>query len=102
MPLTMSSTMSSTMFYLDGKPVSAEEFIKKLFDTLKLPEILGSEDNLRELWSNPLTRSELIRKLENHGCSKDDLKDIKLLEKLNSFPNPIEKSVTPTPYFFAK
>jgi len=32
------TTMSSTMFYLDGKPVSAEEFIKKLFDTLKLPE----------------------------------------------------------------
>jgi type I restriction enzyme R subunit len=27
-------SMSSTMFYLDGKPVSAEEFIKKLFDTL--------------------------------------------------------------------
>jgi len=69
--------MTSTMFYLDGKPVSAEEFIKKLFDTLKLPEILGSEDNLRELWSNPLTRSELIRKLENHGCSKDDLNNLR-------------------------
>ncbi len=65
--------MSDTMFYLDGKPVSAEEFIKKLFDTLKLPEILGSEDDLRELWSNPITRSELISKLDKHGCSKDDL-----------------------------
>ena len=66
-------SMYSTMFYLDGKPVSAEEFIKKLFDTLKLPEILGSEDDLRELWSNPITRSELISKLDKHGCSKDDL-----------------------------
>jgi type I restriction enzyme R subunit len=71
------TTMSSTMFYLDGKPVSAEEFVKKLFDTLKLPEVLGSEDDLRELWSNPLTRSELIRKLENHGCSKDDLNNLR-------------------------
>jgi len=69
--------MSSTMFYLDGKPVSAEEFIKKLFDTLKLPEILGSEDDLRELWSNPITRSELISKLEKYGCSKDDLNKLR-------------------------
>ena len=69
--------MTSTMFYLDGKPVSAEEFVKKLFDTLKLPEILGSEDNLRELWSNPITRSELISKLEKHGCSKDDLNKLR-------------------------
>ena len=74
--------MSSTMFYLDGKPVSAEEFIKKLFDTLKLPEILGSEDDLRELWSNPITRSELISKLDKHGCSKDDLN--KLRELINA------------------
>ena len=74
--------MTSTMFYLDGKPVSAEEFIKKLFDTLKLPEILGSEDDLRELWSNPVTRSELISKLERHGCSKDDLN--KLRELINA------------------
>ena len=74
--------MTSTMFYLDGKPVSAEEFIKKLFDTLKLPDILGSEDDLRELWSNPVTRSELISKLEKHGCSKDDLN--KLRELINA------------------
>ena len=71
--------MTSTMFYLDGKPVSAEEFIKKLFETLKLPEILGSEDDLRELWSNPITRSELISKLEKHGCSKDDLNKLREL-----------------------
>jgi type I restriction enzyme R subunit len=75
-------SMTSTMFYLDGKPVSAEEFIKKLFDTLKLPEILGSEDDLRELWSNPITRSELISKLGKHGCSKDDLN--KLRELINA------------------
>ena len=71
------TTMSSTMFYLNGKPVSAEEFIKKLFDTLKLPEILGSEDDLREIWSNPTTRSELISKLEKHGCGKEDLNKLR-------------------------
>jgi type I restriction enzyme R subunit len=75
-------TMSSTMFYLDGKPVSAEEFIEKLFSTLKLPEILGDEDELRRLWSNPVTRSELLRKLEKHGCGKEDLN--KLRELINA------------------
>ena len=71
----------STMFYLDGRPASAQEFIKQLFDTLKLPDILQSEDDLRKLWSNPVTRSELLSKLERHGCSKDDLN--KLREVIN-------------------
>lgn len=74
--------MSTTMFYLDGKPVSAEEFIQKLFDTLKLPEILGGEEELRQLWSNPITRSELLSKLARHGCSKEDLN--KLRELINA------------------
>ena len=69
------------MFFLDGKPASAEEFIKHLFDNLKLPDILRSEENLRELWSNPVTRSELLSKLQRHGCSKEDLN--KLREVIN-------------------
>jgi type I restriction enzyme R subunit len=72
---------TSTIFYLDGRPASAEEFINQLFDTLRLPEILRSEDDLRKLWSNPVTRSELLSKLERHGCSKEDLN--KLREVIN-------------------
>ena len=72
---------TSTMFYLDGRPASAQEFIKQLFDTLKLPDILRSEDDLRKLWSNPVTRSELLSKLERYSCSKDDLN--KLREVIN-------------------
>ena len=75
-------TMSSTLFYLDGKPVSAEEFIKNYLIHLKLPEILGSETELRELWSDPITRSELLKRLESHGCSKEDLN--KLRELINA------------------
>jgi type I restriction enzyme R subunit len=44
-------SMSSTYFYVDGKPISAEEFLKRLFDVLKLPELLESEEHLRELWA---------------------------------------------------
>lgn len=66
-------SMSSTYFYVDGKPISAEDFLKRLFDTLKLPELLGSEEQLRMLWANPMTRRELLKKLEGAGCHKEDL-----------------------------
>jgi type I restriction enzyme R subunit len=58
---------------VDGKPISAEDFLKRLFDTLKLPELLGSEEQLRTLWANPMTRRELLKKLEAAGCHRDDL-----------------------------
>lgn len=75
-------SMSSTYFYVDGKPISAEEFLKRLFDTLKLPQLLGSEEELRRLWSSPITRRELLARLEREGCYKDDL--LKLQELINA------------------
>lgn len=75
-------SMSSTYFYVDGKPISAEEFLKRLFDTLKLPELLGSEEQLRIIWANPITRRDLMQKLEGAGCYKDDL--LKLQELINA------------------
>ncbi len=40
---------SSTHFFVDGKPMSAEDFIKHLFDTLHLPKLFESEEKLREI-----------------------------------------------------
>lgn len=75
-------SMSSTMFYVDGKPISAEEFLKRLFNTLKLPEFFGTEETLRKLWANPVTRNELLKKLEQQGCGKADL--VKLQEMIDA------------------
>ena len=75
-------SMKSTYFYLDGKPVSPEEFLQRLFDKLKLPDLFKSEFELRTLWANPLTRKELLEKLEKEGCHIDDLK--KLQELINA------------------
>lgn len=75
-------SMTSTMFYVDGKPISAEEFLQRLFNTLKLPEFFGSEASLREAWANPLTRRDLLVKLEHEGCAKADL--VKLQEMINA------------------
>jgi type I restriction enzyme R subunit len=75
-------SMTSTYFYVDGKPISAEEFLQKMFDTLQLPSLFSSEEKLREIWANPLTRRDLMSNLEKEGCDKDDL--LKMQELINA------------------
>ena len=78
--------MSKTTFMgPDGIPVSAEQFIGQLFDTLSLPEFFSSEAELREVWSNPITRKTLLGRLAEVGFSEGDLKEIqKLIDADNS------------------
>ena len=71
-----------TLFYVDGKSMSAEAFVAHLVDTAELPKLLGDENKLRQLWSKPETRSELLRQIEDAGCRKDDL--LKLQELINA------------------
>lgn len=68
-------TMVSTMFFdADGNPISAKQFLENLFG--KLPDLFKSEDELRELWSKPMTRIQLLNDLENAGFGKDELEKI--------------------------
>ncbi|MDC1049622.1 DEAD/DEAH box helicase family protein [Candidatus Pelagibacter sp.] len=73
------TSMSTTLFYFQGKPISVQEFIKKLFNTITLPAVLKNEEQLRELWSSPITRNKLFKKLEDEGFAKQDLKSIQTL-----------------------
>ena len=75
-------SMQSMQFFLDGKVVSAQEFIQKIFNTLKLPELFENEDALRKLWASPVTRRELLTRLEKEGCGKADL--LNLQEMINA------------------
>ena len=64
--------MVSTSFWsADGKPISAEEFLSNLFG--ELPKLFKDEEELRKLWSNPITRRTLLEKLDDAGFPKDDL-----------------------------
>ena len=73
-------SISSTMFYsVDGKPMSLIEFIQSLYNTLALPEFFKDENELRALWSKPLTRQKLLEKLEGAGFSRVDLVEIQTL-----------------------
>jgi type I restriction enzyme, R subunit len=61
----------------DGKPVSAEEFIHKLFG--ELPEFFKTEDELRKIWSHPMTRKVLLDKLDAAGYGRDKLAELQKL-----------------------
>ena len=60
--------VTSVMFYsVDGTPMSLTEFIQSLFNTLEMPDLFKSEDELRALWSVPSTRAKLLKQLEDAG-----------------------------------
>ena len=64
--------MISTSFWsADGKPISAEDFLSNLFG--ELPKLFKDEEELRQLWSNPLTRKILLENLDAAGFPKEDL-----------------------------
>lgn len=65
-----------TSFYdASGKPISAKEFIEKLFH--KLPDFFHSEEELRKIWSAPSTRKQLLDSLAAHGYTLANFDKIK-------------------------
>jgi len=71
------SMISTSFWSADGKPISAEEFLKNLFG--ELPNLFKSEDELRTLWSNPITRRTLLEKLDATGFGKEELTTLQKL-----------------------
>ena len=64
--------MTSTLYYSpDGRPISAEQFLHNLFGVL--PAFFKSEEELRKLWSSPVTRKALLEQLEQVGFGKEEL-----------------------------
>lgn len=59
------SIAATTFWGPDGKPISAQDFIKRMFG--ELPELFKDEDELRSLWSDPDTRRALIERLAERG-----------------------------------
>jgi type I restriction enzyme, R subunit len=55
----------------EGKPISADDFLNNLFG--ELPKLFKNEEELRKLWSNPMTRWTLLEKLDESGFPKPDL-----------------------------
>jgi type I restriction enzyme R subunit len=75
--LEIQHMMSTSFWSADGRPISSEEFLNNLFG--ELPNLFKSEQELRELWSSPMTRRTLLEKLDDAGFGKDELKTLQQL-----------------------
>lgn len=70
--------MVSTSFWgADGKPISVEEFLNNLYGAL--PSYFKDEAELREIWSNPITRKALLNKLADAGYGESELAELQRL-----------------------
>ncbi len=64
-------SVSSSFWSPDGKPISAQEFLNNLYG--KLPDLFTSEEELRTIWSNPITRKALLDQMAEAGFGTDEL-----------------------------
>jgi type I restriction enzyme, R subunit len=72
---TIQHMMATTFWSVDGRPMSAAEFIMRLFGDL--PELFKDEDELRALWGQPDTRKALLESLSEKGYGDEQLSEIK-------------------------
>lgn len=63
--------VSTSFWSADGRPISAEEFLSNMFG--EIPKLFKNEDELRKLWSSPITRKTLLEKLDEAGFPRSDL-----------------------------
>jgi type I restriction enzyme R subunit len=74
---TIQHMMMTTFWHPDGTPMSSQQFMDLLFG--KLPDFFTNEDELRALWSDPLTRKKLLEGLEEKGFGKSQLHEMQTI-----------------------
>ena len=72
---TIQHMMATTFWSPDGKPMSAAQFVERLFG--ELPELFKDEDELRALWGRPDTRKALLEGLAEKGYGDEQLTAIR-------------------------
>ncbi len=63
--------ISTSYWSSDGKPISAEEFLQNLYGVL--PDFFKNEEELRAIWSDPITRKAFLEKIAGVGFGKEEL-----------------------------
>ncbi|MET3364246.1 EcoAI/FtnUII family type I restriction enzme subunit R [Bradyrhizobium ottawaense] len=71
---TIQNMMATSYWSPDGKPISANQMIEKLFG--ELPRLFKDEDELRRLWSKPDTRKALLQGLTEKGFGPEQMGEI--------------------------
>jgi len=75
--LELDSMIRTSFWSPDGKPISANEFVKNLFGDI--PSFFSNEEELRKIWSLPDTRKKLLTELSEKGYTQAQLDDLKKL-----------------------
>jgi type I restriction enzyme R subunit len=71
---TLQHMMATSFWSPDGTPMSAAQFVERLFGDL--PELFKNEDELRAIWSQPDTRKKLLQGLAEKGYANEQLKEV--------------------------
>jgi type I restriction enzyme R subunit len=74
---TLQHRISTTFWSPDGKPMSAAEFVERLFG--EIPELFKDEYELRAIWSRPDIRKALLEGLAEKGYGEEQLTEISRL-----------------------
>ncbi len=75
--------MATSFWSPDGKPMSAAQFIERLFGDL--PALFRDEDELRQLWGRPDTRKALLDGLAEKGYGRAQLAEVsRMIDAQNS------------------
>jgi type I restriction enzyme, R subunit len=69
--------ISTSFWSPDGKPMTAAEFVERLFG--EIPQLFQDEDELRSIWSRPDTRKALLAGLSEKGYGEEQLTEISRL-----------------------
>ena len=77
--LSLETTWEQKIFFGD-EFISLDEYVKKLFG--RIPEFFSDADDLREKWSNPETREQLLRTLDEAGFAEEKLNLLRNMLKL--------------------
>jgi type I restriction enzyme, R subunit len=68
--------VSSALYWSpEGKPITAKEFVERMFDDL--PQFFTDEEQLRQIWSDPTTREKLLEDLAEEGYDQEKLDSMK-------------------------
>jgi type I restriction enzyme R subunit len=71
---TIQHMMATSYWSPEGKPISANQMVEKLFG--ELPRLFKDEEELRALWSQPSTRKTLLGRLADVGFGGEQLAEI--------------------------
>ena len=77
--LALETTWEQKIFFGD-EFISLEEYVKKLFG--KIPDFFSGANDLREKWSNPETREQLLKTMDEAGFAEDKLNLLKNMLKM--------------------